>query len=63
MLERDKKILIVEIFICILTIVNTAIKVFLHNSKISIVFLFIEIVLLLFLVVIYFIAKKKNTKK
>jgi hypothetical protein len=63
MWERDKKILIVEIFICILTIVNTAIKVFLHNSKISIVFLFIEIVLLLFLVVIYFIAKKKNTKK
>jgi hypothetical protein len=63
MWERDKKILIVEIFICILTIVNTAIKLFLHNSKISIVFLFIEIVLLLFLVVIYFIAKKKNTKK
>ena len=63
MWERDKKILIVEIFICILTIVNTAIKVFLHNSKISIVSLFIEIVLLLFLVVIYFIAKKKNTKK
>ena len=63
MWDRDKKILIVEIFICILTIVNTAIKVFLHNSKISIVFLFIEIVLLLFLVVIYFIAKKKNTKK
>ena len=42
---------------------NTAIKVFLHNSKISIVSLFIEIVLLLFLVVIDFIAKKKNTKK
>ena len=63
MWERDKKILIVEIFICILTIVNTAIKVFLHNSKISIVFLFIEMALLLFLVVIYFIAKKKNTKK
>ena len=63
MWEKDKKILIVEIFICILTIVNTAIKVFLHNSKISIVFLFIEIILLLFLVVIYFIAKKKNTKK
>jgi hypothetical protein len=63
MWERDKKILIVEIFICILTIVNTAIKVFLHKSKISIVFLFIEIVLLLFLVVIYFIAKKKNIKK
>jgi Ca2+/Na+ antiporter len=63
MWERDKKILIVEIFICILTIVSIAIKVFLHNSKISIVFLFIEIVLLLFLVVIYFIAKKKNTKK
>ena len=63
MWERDKKLLLIEIFICILTIINTAIRVFLHSRKISIVFLFIEIVLLLLLVVIYFIAKKKNTKK
>ncbi len=63
MWERDKKLLLIEIFICILTIINTSIKVFLKNSKISIVFLIIAIVLLLFVVVLYFIAKKKNTKK
>ena len=63
MWERDRKILLFEILIFILIIINTAIKVFLKNSKISIVFLIIAIVLLLFLVVLYFIAKKNNTKK
>jgi hypothetical protein len=63
MWERDKKILLMEIALCFLTIINLSVKIFLNNGKNSAIFLIIQIILTILLFIVYFIGKKKNNNK